>query len=230
MNFDDLKDQLREAFQNFMAKVQESTAWIQLEEKFQNLSPNAQKGVLAGAGSFVALILLAIPWSYYSSSQEFLAEYDEKKQLIRELFRVSRASSILQNAPPAVSVPQLQSDIQNRLSAAQLQPDQIRGVTEFDNAGPQASPSIPKNVIQKGVQVSLAKLNLRQLVDLGFQMQSVHPNAKMVSLEVSASHEDPHYFDVVYRIIGFSLPAEPQKGPPPGGARGGAKPPPPKGA
>lgn len=206
MNFDDLKDQLRERFQVLAARVQESAAWGDLTEKFGNLSPNAQKGVLAGIGAFFALVLLAIPYSMYSSSATTVTEFEEKRDLIRELFRVKRESAILDSAPPEISPAELQSRANNQITTAQIQPEQIRSISEFDNAG---SPGIPKNVIQKGITVNLGKLTLRQVVDLGHQLQSIHPSTKMIGLEVNANRDNPHYFDVVYKIVSFSLPAEP---------------------
>lgn len=209
MNLDDLKDQLREKFQVIWGKVQESSAFIEASEKFESLSPNAQKGVLAGIVTLVVLILLAIPFSMYSSSADSVADFEYKRGLIRELFRVKRESAILDSSPAAIDSGELQSRVQSQLSTAQIQPEQIRSVSEYDNSGPQSSPAIPKNVIQKGVSVSLAKLTLRQLVDLGHQLQTIHPSTKMVGLEVTASREDAHYFDVIYKIVSFSLPVEP---------------------
>jgi hypothetical protein len=103
----------------------------------------------------------------------------------------------------------LQSRAQSQINTQNLQADQIRGVTDFDNSGSSASPIIPKAVIQKGVSVSLTKLTLKQVVDIGHMLQTVHQSAKMVSMEMTAQRENPHYFDVVYKIVSFALPAEP---------------------
>lgn len=219
MNLDDLKDQLRERLQVIWGKVQEHSAYIQASEKFESLSPNAQKAVMAGVAALFTLILLAIPYSMYSSSAESVAEFEDKRNLIRDLFRVKRESAILDNAPPAITPGELQSRAQSQVTSSQIQPEQLRSVSEYDNSGPQASSVIPKNVIQKGVSVSLAKLTLRQMVDLGHQLQSIHPSAKMVGVEVTANRDDPHYFDVIYKIVSFSLPAEP---PPKATARPGS--------
>lgn len=217
MNLDDLKDRLREQFQSLMGRVQESSAWIELSEKFQNLSSNAQKAVFAGIALFVCLFFLALPWLYFSGSQSSVAEFEEKRGLIRELFRVSRAASNIQSgADSGVSGDELRSLAESALNNANIPQEQRSALTSYDNRGPQSSSIIPKNVIQDGVEVSLSKLNLNQVVDVGHKLQSMHPNAKMVALEVKATREDPHYFDVIYKIVGFSLPVEPEpqaKGP-----------------
>jgi hypothetical protein len=224
MNLDDIKDQLKERLHSAWARLQENGTFIQLTDKFQNLPPRGQKAAIAGGVFLVLMLLFSIPFVYYSSSQTAVAEFEEKKQLIRDLFRVSRASVILQNAPRVAGSMELMSGAQNQLNIAQLQPEQIRGVTDYDNA-PKSGGTIPKNVLQKGVQVSLAKLNLRQIVDIGHGLQTMHPSAKMVGLEVTANQDNPHFFDVVYRIVAFNIPEEPAPAPKPKpGAKGPKRP------
>jgi hypothetical protein len=223
MNLDDIKDQLKERIHAVMARAQESSAWMQAQERFDSLSANAQKAIIAGAAVLAAFAILAFPWMYYSASKEAVAEFQEKKQLIRELFRVSRASAMLQNAPPSISSMDLESKARAQLGLAQLPSEQIRSIVEYDNA-PKSGALIPKNVVQKGIQVVLTKLNLRQLVDIGHQMQTLHPSTRMVSMEVTANRDDTHYFDVIYRIVSFSIPMEAQPVEAPGkGVKPGAK-------
>ncbi len=208
MNFDDIKDKLREQFMILWAQIQETALWHKLSEEFGNLSPRKQKGVLIGLVIIGIFILLLVPYSLYSTTSDTVAEYDRKRDLIRELFKVKRESAILENAPQTITGSELQSRVQTQVTNAHLAPEQSHGVIEYDNAGPQASSIIPKNVIQKGTTVSLAKLTLKQVVDIGYQLQSTHQAAKLVGLEVTASSANPNYFDVVYKLVSFSMPAE----------------------
>ena len=208
MNLDDLKERFREQYQAISSRVQESTAWNQMVEKYQDLSPQAQKAAIALVSLVFALIILSVPYSFYSSSQDEVDQFEDKKQLMRDLFHVSRKVNSLPVAPPTMSTPELQASVQNELSVAHLQPDQILSVSEFDNT-PHASPTLPKGLTQKGVIANLHKLNLSQMVDLGSHLQSIRPTVKLVGVEVTANRDDAHYFDVVYKLVTFALPIDP---------------------
>ena len=209
MILDDIKDKVREKLAAGFARLQETSAYSDLSEKFESLSPSGQKGVIAGVAFLLGLILLAVPYTLLSSSSDTVTEFEDKRNLIRELFRTKHESAILDTAVPAITPQDLLARSQNQINSAQLQPEQIRGVGPYDNSGPQASPIIPKGVIQQGVNVSLAKLNMRQLVDIGHQLQAVHPSAKMIGMEVTANRDNAHFFDVIYKLVSFSMPAEP---------------------
>lgn len=205
MGFDDLKEQLREKFATISSSVQESAAWIELSEKFQNLSPSAQKAVLGGVTALLCLVLLAFPWMFFSSSQDLVAEFEEKRQLIREAFQVSRDTKTL---PPVPGVPgNLTALARSRLDSARLTPDQIASVTALQLSGVQ--PGIPKALDTDAVLVNLNKLNLKQIVDIGHEFQSMHGSVKVAGLDVRANNEDDHYFDVSFKLIATTVPPEP---------------------
>lgn len=205
MNFDDLKEQLRERLSATWSSIQESPAWIQIEERFQNLSPNAQKAVWAAIGFLSTVILLAIPWSFFSSSQEILSEFEDKRELVRETYRVSREKDML---PPSPSdFPDISGTIRSRLENSRLAPEQITDVMELGPAGNISG--IPKSLKKNNIEVTLAKLNLRQVIDIGQQLQSIQPSIKLSGLQVRANAENNHYFDVVYKLVAISIESEP---------------------
>jgi hypothetical protein len=208
MILDDLRDQLGERWQAALGQAQESSIYISLREKYDNLAPPMQKLTLFLGSVVMVFLLFLIPWSYISSGNTSLEDFENKKTTIRELFRVSRYSGELASAPPNTPPSVLQSRAQSELQQARLQPEQIKSVEEFDNSGPQASAIIPKSVIQKGIKVSLSKLNLRQVIALGSQLQTLERGVKMVGMDVMATSEDPHFFDVTYKLVTFTLPVE----------------------
>ena len=212
MSVDDIKERFREQFQAVTARVQESTPWNQLVEKYQDLSPQAQKAAVAVVSLIFVLLILSIPYSFYSSSQDEVDQFEDKKQLMRDLFQVSRKANSLPMAPPTMSSQELQASVQNEIAQAHLQPDQVVSVQEFDNAGPRASSTLPKGLTQKGVIASLHKLNLQQTVDIGGHLQGMRPTVKLVGIEVTANRDDAHYFDVAYRLVTFALPVDASAG------------------
>jgi hypothetical protein len=155
-----------------------------------------------GAGALLALLIISIPYSYYSQSTENVSTYEEKRSLIRELLKVTRESSEAPDLPVAPSSDVLKSNIENQLNMAHLLPEQMKGV-EIISA---ETGLIPKGLLQSGLKISLAKLNLRQIVDLGYNIQNISPSVKMNSLNISANKEDLRYFDVEMKMVSLVVP------------------------
>lgn len=224
MAFEDLRDQVSERATAVWSRIQESSIYIQLHEKYADLNPTSQRLVLAVGSVLLVLFTLMIPWSYISSSQQSVAEFESNKSVLRDLFRVSRASAELAAAPPQIDPNTLSSRATTQLGTMNLQAEQIEGVTVVDNAqGGAKLPGVPPAVQQKGIEVRLKKLNLRQIIEIGYQLMTLQPGLKMTGLTVTASSPDPHYFDAIYRVISFSLPTpvEPVK---PANKKGSSKP------
>lgn len=208
MIIDDIKDQLAERAQALWSRVQESSAYIQLRERFENLSPNAQKGVLIGGAAFLVFIVISIPWSYFSSSSDYVTEFEEKRELIRELYQVNREATAVSTGMDPLDGSGLRDRAQNVLTESRIGAEQNLGVSDYPVGKPPADPSIPASVVQKGAEVKVAKLNLQQIVDIGYKLQTIHPSVKMTGLEVEANREDPHYFNVIYKIVTFAIPVQ----------------------
>lgn len=222
MALEDLKDQLNERAQAYWSRIQESSLYIRLHEKYADLNPTSQRLVLAVGSILLVLFTLMIPWSYISSSQQSVADFEANKAILRDLFRVSRASAELASAPPQLDPSTLSSQATAQLQTMNLQAEQIAGVTVVDNAqgGPKL-PGVPNAVQQKGIEVRLKKLNLRQVIEIGYQLLTLQRTGlKMTGLTVTASSPDPHYFDAMYRIISFSLPTPVEPVKPAAGKRG----------
>jgi len=65
---------------------------------------------------------------------------------------------------------------------------------------------LPGNLSQGVLKVVLSKLNLRQIVDLGFQFQSISSSVKMTDLVMDMSPTDPRYYDVTYKLAILAVP------------------------
>jgi hypothetical protein len=105
----------------------------------------------------------------------------------------------------------MESKAKASLSQAGLLETQIGQMESLPEGDPENTLA-PKNVQQQGLKVQVKKLNLRQVIDLGYQLQSLDSSVKMTGLEIAASSEDPHYFDTVFKLISYSLP-QPEKKP-----------------
>ncbi len=203
MALEDIRDSLQEQLKAIAARVRETDGWLKLNEKYQGLSPVGQKVSIAGAALVAFLILMAVPWTFYSSSRSSVDDFESKRGLIRELFHVNREASSLPLAPAPVATTELQNNARNSLTTARLQPDQIISVTD----SPSTLANVPKTIDQAGIQVVLAKLNLKQVVDIGHELQNLQGpsgTARMTGLEIKANVADSRYYDVVYRVVAFS--------------------------
>ena len=207
MALDDLKERLVSESKAQWEKLQESSAFIQLREKYENLTPSMQKATLIGASLTALLLAFSVPFSYYSNSGISISEFEDKRQLIRDMMKVSRESQEVPSLPVPPDVNTLKSQIDSQLQAARLVPEQILS-TEISS---DKLNLIPGSMLQGVVKVTLSQLNLRQILDLGHQFQAISPSVKMANMRMEANAKDPRYFDVIYQVAVLSVPnqAEP---------------------
>lgn len=205
MNLDQLKDRLFEQLKGTWGRIQESSAYEKMMERYHELPPTGQKVALIGSVLFSVLLILLIPFASFQTSSENVAQFEENVQALRDLFRVQRelASAPQVDDPPGPA--QLQSMVQDVLTQAGLSADQIKGNSPLS---PQRDPSnafIPANVMEQGVEVTLMKLNLKQVVDLGSRLSQLGRNIHLTAMDMKASSTDVHYYDVIYRVMGFTI-------------------------
>jgi hypothetical protein len=210
MNLDELKERFSSEFTQVSERVQESTIYNQLRDRYENMSPAMQKMSIVGGAALVSGLILSIPYSYFSQSSTYVGEFEEKRSTIRELLKVTRESAEVPNINPAPSSDSLRANIENQLKNANLLPEQMRGT----QAAATGSQLIPKNLTQGVMEVNLAKLNLRQVIDLGYQIQSINSSVKVTDMVMTANKEDNRYFDVVYKLVSLAVPEATISAPP----------------
>lgn len=202
MNFEDLKEQFMSTVKNRWEQFQDSSLYNQAKDRFENLSPVMQKLTLVGVAALVLYIILSIPLGYISTSNERVAEFETNRQLIRDLLKVSREVQDVPNIQPAPPMEVIQSRISQEIQNARLLPEQVKDSSVVTDT----SELIPQNLSQGTVKISLAKLNLRQVLDLGFQFQNINPSVKLKDVAVVANAEDARYFDVTYKLAALAVP------------------------
>lgn len=208
MNLEDIKDRVRETATNLWSQIQEDPTFNTLREKYESLPTNTQKGIIAGVVVVVLSVLFFIPYSYLSSSSSFVEEYEDHQQTIRELLKVSRLNQGGVRPPEGLSSMEMQTRLRGIIETSGLLPEQIGDMQEF--SGGLRSYARPP-IITQGVQVALNKLNLQQIVEIGYNLQQAHPTLKMAGLEIKADATAPGYFNVIYKIVSFSMPMEQEK-------------------
>jgi len=213
MNLDDLKERFSSESRQLWERIQESAAYNQLRDRYENLTPAKQKLTVAGVVALIVMLILSMPYSSFTQSADSEHDFEEKRNTIRELLKVSRESSEIPDIAQPPSIEALRSNVENLLKSANLLPEQIKG----SQVGSSSTLLIPANLSSGQLQVSLAKLNLRQIVDLGYQIQSINPSVKVKDMLMQANREDSRYFDVVFKLVALAVPA-PQAAEPPAGS------------
>ncbi len=205
MALDDLKDRLKEQSAEVWSRIEGSPLYSNLKEKFETQTPTTQKSIIAGGILLLSLLFLSYPLSDFGVSSTNVEDYEKNRSQLRSLLRASRLASEAASAPAAYTANDLKNQVQAQLGSFALKPEQMGEVLDLDLTS-MGTPLAPKSIVQNGVGINLKKLNLKQVVDIGFELQKLNPSVKIAGMEVTAGSPDPHYFDVLYKLIVFSMP------------------------
>lgn len=204
MAFEDLKERLQTEMKSQWEKFQETSLYIQTKERYENLTPTMQKVTLTGVVVLVLYIFLSFPFSYYSTSGEYVTQFEDTRQTIRDMLKASREAQETPDIPTPPAAAELKIQVDSQLQAARLLPEQIIA-TEVSAEKPVL---LPGNLSQSVLKIVLSKLNLRQVVDLGYQFQSINPSVKMMDLVMEANQTDPRYYDATYKLAILAVPSQ----------------------
>ncbi|MES2801114.1 MAG: hypothetical protein V4654_01360 [Bdellovibrionota bacterium] len=199
---EELTEQLKSTLQSGWERIQESESYSQLSDKYQSLSPSGQKVAQAVTALIIAGVVFYSPISQLQISNELMAQFEDKRTLIRDLFKTYRDSSGGLQMAPAPQAAELISTIQSSLQNSKLIPEQIVAVDVAQAEGR----LIPSSLQQGVVEVKLAKLNLRQVVDIGLQLANISSAVKVKDMLMQANAEMAGYFDVSYKLYALKVP------------------------
>ncbi len=153
-----------------------------------------------------------MPFSNLFSSYSSITTFEEQRGLIRDLFKTYRESNSTQNIVPPPPTQSLMASIESILQRAELAPEQNLGVT----IGASEGRLIPTNLVDNVTIVKLAKLNLKQIVDIGASLVGLSESVKMKDISVLANAADTRYYDVTYKLYSLKVPeAIPEPAPEP---------------
>lgn len=197
-----LLEKLRDQARDLWTRIQETSIYMSLREKYESLSIRVQKAIILTGSLLAVLFLLSFPYAYISSSQSSLSSFEENRELIRGLLKASSSLKEPSPLPPEMSSDDLSSMINRSLEEFHLVPEQMGGVQAV---GEKLTNLVPDQVKQTGVSLTLKKLNLKQIVEISHRLQTLNPGTKVIGMDVTANAAS-HYFDVVYKIASFSIP------------------------
>lgn len=199
---EDFKEKFKSTAQRLGERIQETEWYNQLQDRYQSLSSSSQRLVWI-AGSFLILALvLFYPLGQISDSQSLITSFEEKRTLIHDLFKTYRESSGNSGVAAPPQFESLKANVEAIINGANLIPEQRVGTIETVVEGR----LIPQNLVSHVLDIKLAKLNLKQIVDIGTALSGISESVKMKDLVISAHAADTRYFDVSYKLYSLNVP------------------------
>lgn len=205
---EDLTNSIKARAEQFAHRIQETDIYQKLAERYQGLTPQGQRLASLIVIALITLMVLFSPMTAYFSSEEQISMFETQRDLIKDLFKTYREANKDAGASPPPPADMLMSQITGQLQSNQLLPEQIIGVSRGSYEGR----LIPENYVRDVVHVNLAKLNLRQIVDIGNVLNRLSESVKMKDLVITARTDLNGYFDVTYKMYALNIP-EPQLAP-----------------
>ena len=206
---DQLKDTLLARWDQF----QESDTYISLRERYDNLPPRGQKLAVFAAFFMAFLVVFSIPYAWFATSQTTVVEFEDTKDTIEDLLEVSQE---VKNMPPqslGIASSELKMRVDKILAEKGLSKEQITSVNETQFTNPQGSTLIPAQITAAGIEAHLKQLTLKQVVDIGYDLDRISPLVKVLNLEMKATEADVHFYDVQFRVSSFSVKEAPSAAP-----------------
>lgn len=219
MAFEDLKERLQTELKGQWEQFQETSLYVQMKERYENLTPVMQKVTVTGIVLLLLYIVLSFPLSYFSTSTDYITQFEDTRQTIRDMLKASREAQETPDIPTPPNTSELKTQVDAQIAAARLLPEQILA-TEITDEKPL---SLPGNLSQGVLKIALSKLNLRQIVDLGYQFQSISTAVKMTDMILEMNPQDPRYYNATYELAILSVPSQmdmSEPPPPPPGKKG----------
>ncbi len=199
---EEVKDRLKALASRLSDLIQESEAYAKLQDRYQSLSAGSQRLVWIVSIFIVTFMILSYPLLQISNSQLLITTFEEKRSLIRDLFKTYRESSGQASIPVSPSRENLKNAVETILTAANLIPEQRVGLIQSTPEGK----LIPASLTSHVLEVKLAKLNLKQIVDIGTSIAAISESVKMKDMLIAAHSQDTRYYDVTYKLYALNVP------------------------
>ncbi len=217
MDFSSLRDQLKDQLKEIWDRIQESSLYIELREKFELLPSRMQKLIIVIGALITALFLFSFPYGNLSESWLYEEQFEENRSLIRELLRASSTLKETSPLPNSASAAMIESRVRQVLEELRLTPEQIGNIQVVPNAKTKLANAA---VQQEAISVQVRSLNLRQVTELSHRLQSLGAGIQPVSFQMQRSSGQTHYYDVIFRIFQFALNIGSDEAQPPSGGAG----------
>ena len=128
MTADELKEMVVGRGKEIWSKIEESSSYNQLKDRYDSLPPTQQKVVFWGSIATLVLIVLYIPFTFLQSSWAFEEEFVIKRDLIREMYRVQREVGEAPQVPIPSSPEAIRQTVDGYIKSSGFLPEQIKSL------------------------------------------------------------------------------------------------------
>ncbi len=216
MTSDELKEALLNRGKELWARIEESSSYNQIKDRYDSLAPTQQRLAFWGGVALIVFVVLYIPFTFLETSWEYEDEFVTKRDLIREMYRVQREVGEAPQIPVPLSPEMIRQAIDSYIKQSGFLPEQVKSLSVV---GESSSGLLPKKHVQGAVEVSMAKLTIRQVVDVAFKVVTSSPSTKLYEMTITANSEDPKYQDVILKLLALNVPDVKSLTAPPPGAK-----------
>lgn len=208
MTLDELKESISSNIKQTYERFKETDLYHQLNDRFENMKPTQQKLFIVGIASLITLVIFFYPATSFFESANLVHDFESQRDIIRSIIRVQRELQEVPSLPEAPALDSLRNLAEAKIKEFNLLPEQIKSI----ESGSANSRLIPEKQLQSGLTITLNKLNIRQIVDIGSSLQSLNPSVKMLDMVIDPNPSDNRYHDVIFRMVALNIPKPP---PPP---------------
>ena len=213
MAFEGLNEKFKDKWADAVSALNENATFNNIREQFESQTPSVQRVIVGATSLFIVLLVLWLPWTYISTSQENMTLFEENRQVIQGLLKASRLAKEPSPLPATMTADLFKSRIEGILRDNQLLPDQIGEIAPL-TAARAPKELVPDIVVQTGLSVPLMRLTLNQIIGISHVLQSIDAGTKLMAMDITQSANQTHYYDVLMQVVQFSLPRVSADAPP----------------
>ena len=195
IDLNNIKEEFFNFCKNFYSALINSSAFFFLKEKYYHLSPFYRKTFQATGWAIFTVVLLYYPASLFYSSWGHIRDFNTKQELMQDLMVMSASRS--DGAGLFYSAKRdIVALIKQKTRASQIPEKQIQKIQKVSNKG--ESLKLSPSVKATAVEVAMEKLNLKEVVQYGQQMEQFSHNIKLMSIRIQEDPQKDNYFNVSY--------------------------------
>ncbi|MFK8137737.1 MAG: hypothetical protein AB8E15_05175 [Bdellovibrionales bacterium] len=211
MNLQDLKEQLIEQSQQLWEKIQESSLYTQLKEKFDQLPIKTQRMVMAGVGVLLAVSIISIPVGFFDDADTDIANFEDTKRTYVRLMNLGRDQQAAPRIQKGATSSSLVSRAKSIFEEKALTEEQIVKVESFQSKVSELADYIPSEAQAKGLLVELTKLTLPQVVDLSHRIQRLDRVSKISDLNIAQIPGEAGYYSLTMKLTNYFIEEAPEE-------------------
>ena len=197
MDFNSFKDLFKNAYNTSV----NNPVFYFVKEKYDHLNVFYRKTIQVLSLLVLICILLYYPASRLYSSWKYIKNFNTKTQLIRELVNLSSAKQTSISGAYTFNKDPLQF-IEQKIPTLFIPKNQVTKITNLQDS--KESKNLPISATVKKVKLEMKDLNLKEVIQYGYQLEQLSDNIKLMNLSLKESKEKENYFNVSYILSFFN--------------------------